>query len=180
MKIFNTIAVIIFLAVVGFIVYKVSSDTHRKYYETTVPVCQTIERRLYLPGSVRPIKEVEIKSQLSGVLDELYVEIGQYVRKGTPVATIRRFRTLRILNNWKTICVYHGSNMRLNRQTMSGTRNYTNNVQSRKPIGKRRRKTIVSARKNTVRRRINSTYFDEDMPPLRSCLIRLNLRPMAL
>lgn len=89
MKLFNTVAIVIFLSVVGFIVYKVSSDANRKYYETTVPKRQTIERKLHLPGNVRPIREVEIKSQLSGELDKVYVEIGQYIRQGTPVATIR-------------------------------------------------------------------------------------------
>ena len=89
MKLFNTVAIVIFLSVVGFIVYKVSSDANRKYYETTVPKRQTIERKLHLPGNVRPIREVEIKPQLSGVLDKVYVEIGQHIRQGTPVATIR-------------------------------------------------------------------------------------------
>ena len=50
MKLFNTIAIVIFLSVVGFIVYKVSTDSNRKYYETIVPKRQTIERKLHLPG----------------------------------------------------------------------------------------------------------------------------------
>ena len=89
MKLFNTIAIVIFLSVVGFIVYKVSTDSNRKYYETIVPKRQTIERKLHLPGNVLPIREVEVKPQLSGVLDKVYVEIGQHIRQGAPLATIR-------------------------------------------------------------------------------------------
>lgn len=89
MKIFNATAIIIFLAVVGIIAYNVASDTHRKYYVMADPVRQNIENKLFIPGSVYPVKEVEIKSQLSGILDELYVKIGDEVRQGVPVATIR-------------------------------------------------------------------------------------------
>lgn len=89
MKVFNTIAVIVFLIVVGIITYNVASDSRRKYYVTTNPTRKTIENKLYIPGSVYPIKEVEIKSQLSGVLDELYVKIGDEVHQGRPIAIIR-------------------------------------------------------------------------------------------
>lgn len=89
MKTFNIITVIIFFTVVGVIVYNVITDTHRQYYMTTEPVRQIIKNKLYIPGSVHPIKEVEIKSQLSGILEELYVKIGDKVRQGTPIATIR-------------------------------------------------------------------------------------------
>ncbi|BBL02350.1 hypothetical protein DW189_11635 [Alistipes sp. AM16-43] len=82
MKIFNTIAVTVFLVVVGVIAYNVISDSHRKYYVTTSPSKQRVENKLFIPGSVYPIKEIEIKSQLSGVIDELYVKIGDEVHQG--------------------------------------------------------------------------------------------------
>ena len=89
MKIFNTIAVTVFLVVVGVIAYNVISDSHRKYYVTTSPSKQRVENKLFIPGSVYPIKEIEIKSQLSGVIDELFVKIGDEVHQGRPIATIR-------------------------------------------------------------------------------------------
>lgn len=89
MKIFNTIAIVVFITVVGIIAYNVASDSHKKYYVTTNPVKKTVANKLFIPGSVYPIKEIEIKSQLSGVLDELYVKIGDEVHQGKPIATIR-------------------------------------------------------------------------------------------
>ena len=75
MKIFNTIAVTVFLVVVGVIAYNVISDSHRKYYVTTSPSKQRVENKLFIPGSVYPIKEIEIKSQLSG--DRIFVIKGK-------------------------------------------------------------------------------------------------------
>lgn len=89
MKIFNTIAIVVFITVVGVIAYNVASDSRKKYYVTTNPVKKTVENKLFIPGSIYPIKEIEIKSQLSGVLDELYVKIGDEVHQGKPIATIR-------------------------------------------------------------------------------------------
>lgn len=47
-----------------------------------------IKEEIYIPGNVYPVKEIELKSQLSGVLDKIFVKIGDVVQEGSPVASI--------------------------------------------------------------------------------------------
>jgi HlyD family secretion protein len=51
------------------------------------------------PGEVVPRKEIFVKSQVSGVLEALYVEAGKYVAKGTAIAKIKIIPNLVTLNN---------------------------------------------------------------------------------
>ncbi len=48
-------------------------------------IIQTIR----LTGTLIPEKEVEIKSRLSGILEKIFVEVGQKMRKGDAIAQIR-------------------------------------------------------------------------------------------
>jgi HlyD family secretion protein len=58
-------------------------------YETAAPHVADIVKKTVATGSVVPRKEVEIKPQVSGILETLYVEPGRVVRRGDPVAKIR-------------------------------------------------------------------------------------------
>ena len=53
-------------------------------------------------GSIVPRKEVAIKSQVSGIVDQLYVEAGKYVEKGELIARIRIVPNMVNLNNAET------------------------------------------------------------------------------
>jgi HlyD family secretion protein len=53
------------------------------------PVMTDIVKKTVATGAIKPRREVEIKPQVSGVVDELYVEPGQIVAKGQRVARIR-------------------------------------------------------------------------------------------
>lgn len=57
-------------------------------YETTQPQYREIKEEINISGNVFPMKEIEIKSQISGVLDKINVSIGDKVRIGDPVASI--------------------------------------------------------------------------------------------
>ncbi len=59
--------------------FKVKSD---KGKETISPEMRVIERKIYASGTIDPNKEVEIKSQISGIIEEIYVNTGQLVKKG--------------------------------------------------------------------------------------------------
>ena len=50
-------------------------------------------------GSINPRKEIELKSQVSGVIEELYVEPGDIVQKGKLIAKIRIIPDVVALNN---------------------------------------------------------------------------------
>ena len=88
MKTFKIIALLVFFSVIGIIVYSTAFRKNRHYYATVSPEERDIIERIYIPGNIYPIKEIEIKSQLSGILDKVLVSIGDEVNIGTPIATV--------------------------------------------------------------------------------------------
>lgn len=58
-------------------------------YESETPQKATIIKKSVATGSIKPRKEVQIKPQISGVVDELYVEAGDLVMKGQKLAKIK-------------------------------------------------------------------------------------------
>ena len=58
-------------------------------FDTASPHVLDIVKKTVATGSVVPRKEVEIKPQVSGILETLFVEPGRAVRRGEPVAKIR-------------------------------------------------------------------------------------------
>ena len=88
MKVFNVISTAVFLSVAGTIAYKLISADN-EYYATVNPQIRTIEEKTRIPGNVYPIKEIEIKSQISGILEDIKVKVGDFVVTNQPVATIK-------------------------------------------------------------------------------------------
>lgn len=58
-------------------------------YDTEKPVITDIIKKTVATGAIRPRQEVHIKPQVSGVVDELYVEAGAIVTKGQRLAKIK-------------------------------------------------------------------------------------------
>jgi HlyD family secretion protein len=58
-------------------------------YETEQPVVMDIIKKTVATGAIRPRKEIQVKPQVSGVVDEIYVEEGQIVKKGQNLARIK-------------------------------------------------------------------------------------------
>lgn len=58
-------------------------------YQTSQPFKADIFLKTVANGSVEPRREVELKPQISGIIDELYVEPGQLVKKGQKIARIK-------------------------------------------------------------------------------------------
>ncbi|MDR0891984.1 MAG: efflux RND transporter periplasmic adaptor subunit [Mediterranea sp.] len=79
----------LFLFVIGFITYRSIHQADRIVYATVTPQKRNISESLYIPGNVFPIKEIEVKSQLSGILDKTFVHIGDHVTIGTPIASVK-------------------------------------------------------------------------------------------
>ena len=57
--------------------------------KTEAPVKMNIINKRVIEGSLVPHKEVEIKTQLAGILDKLYVAVGDQVTPGTVIARIK-------------------------------------------------------------------------------------------
>jgi HlyD family secretion protein len=58
-------------------------------YTTEAPFVADIVKKTVATGSIVPRREVQIKPQVSGIVDELYVEAGQPVKEGQLLARIR-------------------------------------------------------------------------------------------
>jgi HlyD family secretion protein len=89
MKIVKIILIAFFLLTLGFIVYHTMNKNPQGGYKTVVLQRRNISETIHIPGNVFPAKEIEIKSQLSGILENISVKIGDYVKDGTPVAAIK-------------------------------------------------------------------------------------------
>ncbi len=89
MKPINVAAFLLLICVIGIISWDIVSDRRAGYFITISPERRTVEKRITVPGHVYPCREVEIKSHLSGVLDSLYVRVGDDLKPGDPIASVK-------------------------------------------------------------------------------------------
>ena len=68
-------------------------------YETDVPFVTDIVKKTVATGSIVPRKEVDLKSQVSGVVEKLYKEEGDRVKVGDLVAKIQIIPNVVAVNN---------------------------------------------------------------------------------
>ncbi|MEZ4958462.1 MAG: efflux RND transporter periplasmic adaptor subunit [Saprospiraceae bacterium] len=68
-------------------------------YETEKPVIADVVKKTVATGAIKPRLEVQIKPQVSGVVDELFVEAGQMVKKGDRIARIKLVPSQVNINN---------------------------------------------------------------------------------
>jgi len=77
---------VVFIGTIVFLYRKSQGTT--VVYTLDSPVKMTIIKKTVATGKVIPRREIEVKSQVSGVVDRLYVVAGQTVKKGTVLARI--------------------------------------------------------------------------------------------
>jgi len=58
-------------------------------YETTTPFKTTIVKKTVATGKVTPLEEIEIKPQITGIIDKIMLLEGSEVKKGDLIATVR-------------------------------------------------------------------------------------------
>ena len=68
-------------------------------YETVKPSISNIVRSTVATGSVVPRKEIEIKPQVSGIIEDIYIDPGKRVGKGDLIAKIKIIPDMVNLNN---------------------------------------------------------------------------------
>jgi HlyD family secretion protein len=68
-------------------------------YKTELPFVTNIIKKTVATGAVKPRKEIEIKPQVSGIIEELYVKPGQKIKKGDLVAKVRIIPNMLNLSN---------------------------------------------------------------------------------
>jgi HlyD family secretion protein len=70
-------------------------------YEVQNPITTNIERKTVITGKVIPEDEVEIKPQISGIIEKLYVEEGALVENGDLLAKVKVVPNEQSLNSAK-------------------------------------------------------------------------------
>jgi HlyD family secretion protein len=67
-------------------------------YEVKAPEMMTIIQKTVATGAVIPRREVFVKPQVSGIIDQLYVEAGKMIKKGDVIARVRIIPNMISLN----------------------------------------------------------------------------------
>ena len=88
MKTIRIIIILLLLATIGFVVYR-KLNTNDDYSKTVRAEIRDIEETLTISGVIQPMKEIEIKSTISGVLETLSVQVGDEVKIGQDLARIQ-------------------------------------------------------------------------------------------
>ncbi len=72
-------------------------------YQTEKPSTQTIIKKTVATGSILPLEEVLIKPNISGVIEEIYVEGGDFVKAGDLLVKIKVVPNLNALNDARNV-----------------------------------------------------------------------------
>lgn len=87
----------VFVATIYFLYQK--SKKEPVVFETETPFITNIIKKTVATGSVVPRKEIEIKPQVSGIVEEIYIEPGDVVKNGDLIAKVRIIPNMINLNN---------------------------------------------------------------------------------
>ena len=90
----KTVKIILGIAVSLALIYvlKFFKDSNAKEvidYKIESPFYSTLDTKIVATGKLSPEEEIELKPQISGIIDEIFVEEGDLVRKGDLIARIR-------------------------------------------------------------------------------------------
>lgn len=82
------VAIIIILAIVTFFVWPKSSTSVE--FEMTQVKPDTIRNSVTATGTIEPVNEVEVGTQVSGIIENIYVDYNSIVKKGQIIAELDR------------------------------------------------------------------------------------------
>lgn len=89
MRYIRYVVVLLSLLFFGFVIYSAINIKKSIVEDYVHPEYRNIKEVLKVSGNIEPFKEIDVKSPISGVLEELYVEIGDVVKKGQPLAKVQ-------------------------------------------------------------------------------------------
>ncbi|MBN1821231.1 MAG: efflux RND transporter periplasmic adaptor subunit [Prolixibacteraceae bacterium] len=90
-KVFRILGIVIIVVAFGgtlFFLYN-KSKGKTDFFETKNPFISDVIEKTVATGSVVPRFEIDIKPQVSGIIDEIFVEAGDFVSKGQVIARIK-------------------------------------------------------------------------------------------
>ncbi len=71
-------------------------------YQTQTPFISSIVKKTVATGTIMPRKEIEIKSQISGIVEKIFVEPGMNIKKGDLIARVKVIPNMISLNEAET------------------------------------------------------------------------------
>lgn len=84
------LTILILILVITFIVFRLSKNNNiNKKINSIHPTIMTLEKEIIVSGVIIPEKKLEIKSSMTGAIDEIYVKVGDYVSKGDLLMKIK-------------------------------------------------------------------------------------------
>ena len=98
-KIVRWYVFLLILAATGYFLFRPKGVTTASETETEKPFRTDIIKKTLATGVIVPVKEVEIKSTVSGIVEEIYVSTGKEVKRGTPLAKIKLVPDLESINS---------------------------------------------------------------------------------
>ncbi|MBW8324797.1 MAG: efflux RND transporter periplasmic adaptor subunit [Prolixibacteraceae bacterium] len=103
-RIFKILGIVILVGIFGGTIYFLYTKSKKapEVYETKNPFVTNIVRKTVATGSVVPRKEIDIVPQVSGIIDELYIVAGDFVKKDQVIAKIKIIPDMVNLNNAET------------------------------------------------------------------------------
>lgn len=99
-RIIKILVLVVVVGIFGWTLFYLYNKSKPKpvVYETQTARVMDIIKKTVATGSVVPRKEIEIKPQVSGIIEELYVEPGKIVRKGDLIAKVKIIPNMISLN----------------------------------------------------------------------------------
>jgi HlyD family secretion protein len=103
-KAFRIIGIVLLIGVFGGTLFFLYNKSKKKpdVFETKNPFVSNVFKKTVATGSVVPRFEIDIKPQVSGIIDELFVEAGDRVEKDQVVARIKIIPDMVNLNSAET------------------------------------------------------------------------------
>jgi HlyD family secretion protein len=94
-----SLIVLVGVLFISFFVYLAMKEKKPEViFETKTAFVTNIIKKTVATGSIVPRKEIEIKPQVSGIIEKIYVEPGQMIKKGDLIAKVRIIPNMVVLN----------------------------------------------------------------------------------
>ncbi|RKD92624.1 efflux RND transporter periplasmic adaptor subunit [Mangrovibacterium diazotrophicum] len=100
-KLFKILGIVVIVAIFGGTIFFLYTKSKKQpdIFENKTPFVSNVIKKTVATGSVVPRQEIEIKPQISGIIDELFVEAGDFVKKDQVIARIKIIPDMVTLNS---------------------------------------------------------------------------------
>ncbi|RPJ78418.1 MAG: efflux RND transporter periplasmic adaptor subunit [Alphaproteobacteria bacterium] len=100
-KVLKILLLVVVLGAIGGTMFFLYQKSKKKpvVYEIKSPFISNVVKKTVATGSVVPRKEIDIKPQVSGIVEEIFIEAGNRVKKGDLIARVTIIPNMVELNN---------------------------------------------------------------------------------